>query len=151
MAKEQDPAQHEPSAPTGGESAASPTPDNVSAKPGVSDSAGVATQEQLHAMEQKVRRTGISFTWATVIVAIVLLVLMLIFILQNLNDVTVTFFGASGQLPLGVMLLFAAIGGAVLVAIVGVARLGQLRLNARQRRRASKRPRTGPTRPGKVT
>jgi uncharacterized integral membrane protein len=111
----------------------------------------VATQEQLHAMEQKVRRTGISFTWATVIVAIVLLVLMLIFILQNLNDVTVTFFGASGQLPLGVMLLFAAIGGAVLVAIVGVARLGQLRLNARQRRRASKRPRTGPTRPGKVT
>lgn len=97
-------------------------------------------------MERAVRRTGISFTWVAVIVSIILLVLMLIFILQNLRNVTVTFFGASGELPLGVMLLFAAIGGAVLVAIVGVARLGQLRLNARQRRRASKRPPRDPNR-----
>lgn len=70
-------------------------------------------------------------------VAIAVLVLLLIFILQNLRDVTVTYFGASGQLPLGVALLFAAIAGALVVAIVGVARLTQLRLNARRRRRAS--------------
>jgi len=73
-------------------------------------------------------------------------VLLLIFILENLRTVTVTYFGASGQLPLGVALLFAAIGGALLVAIVGVARLTQLRLNARRRRRAGTHPRNEPNR-----
>lgn len=53
--------------------------------------------------------------------------LLLIFILENLRAVTVTYFGASGPLPLGVALLFAAIGGALFAAMVGIARLTQLR------------------------
>lgn len=138
MAEEQDPAPREPDVAAVGEPAASTAAEPMPATPIVPASSDVATQKQLQEMERTVRRTGISFTWVAVIVSLILLVLMLIFILQNLRNVTVTFFGASGQLPLGVMLLFAAIGGAVLVAIVGVARLGQLRLNARQRRRASK-------------
>jgi uncharacterized integral membrane protein len=89
----------------------------------------------LQDVEQRARRTRISATWVGIIVAIVVLVLLLIFILENLRDVKVTYFGASGQLPLGVALLFAAIGGALLVAMVGVARLTQLRLNARRQRR----------------
>lgn len=93
-------------------------------------------------MEQRVRRTRVSATWVGIIISIVVLVLLLIFILENLRDVEVTFFGATGQLPLGVALIFAAIGGALLVAMVGVARLTQLRLNARQRRRASANPRS---------
>lgn len=106
------------------------------------DPAGVAPQDELQAIEQRVRRTRVSATWVGIIVAIVVLVLLLIFILENLGDVRVSYFGASGQLPLGVALLFAAIGGALLVAMVGVARLTQLRLNARRRRHASARTRS---------
>lgn len=91
----------------------------------------------MQAIEQRVRRTRISATWVGIVVAIVVLVLLLIFILENNRNVTLTYFGASGQLPLGVALLFAAIGGALLVAIVGVARLTQLGKNARRRRRAT--------------
>jgi len=106
-----------------------------------SEPVGVDSQEQLRVMEQQVRRTRISATWVAIVVAIVVLVLLLIFILENLRTVTVTYFGASGQLPLGVALLFAAIGGALLVSIIGMARLTQLRLNARRRRRVSTRAR----------
>jgi uncharacterized integral membrane protein len=109
-----------------------------------SEPAGGPPQEELQAIEQRVRRTRVSAAWVGIIVAIVVLVLLLIFILENLRDVTVTYFGASGQLPLGVALLFAAIGGALLVAMIGVARLTELRLNARRRRRASVHPRTEP-------
>jgi len=102
----------------------------------------VPPQDELQAMEQRVRRTRVSATWVGIIISTVVLVLLLIFILENLRDVKVTYFGATGQLPLGVALIFAAIGGALLVAMVGVARLNQLRLNARQRRRASANPRS---------
>ena len=108
--------------------------------------AGEDRHEELQTIEQQVRRTRISATWVAIMVAIVVLVLLLIFILQNLRNVTITYFGASGQLPLGVALLFAAIGGALIVAIVGVARLTQLRLNARRRQRASIQSRNTPRR-----
>jgi uncharacterized integral membrane protein len=73
------------------------------------------------------RRSRISGIWVTVIVATVLLVFLLVFILQNLLTVTVAFLGLSGELPLGVALLFAAIVGALLVILVGAARILQLR------------------------
>jgi uncharacterized integral membrane protein len=73
------------------------------------------------------RRSRISGVWVAVIVATVLLVFLLIFILQNLPTVTVTFLGLGGDLPLGVALLFAAIVGALLVILVGAARILQLR------------------------
>ncbi|MES2092989.1 MAG: lipopolysaccharide assembly protein LapA domain-containing protein [Actinomycetota bacterium] len=110
--------------------------------PRAPDPAVADVHDQMQAMENQVQRTRISATWVAIVIGIVVLVLLLIFILQNLRNVTVIFFGASGQLPLGVALLFATIGGALLVAIVGIARLTQLRLNARRRRRAGMRPRT---------
>jgi uncharacterized integral membrane protein len=73
------------------------------------------------------RRSRISGIWVTVIVATVLLVFLLVFILQNLLTVTVAFLGLAGELPLGVALLFAAIVGALLVILVGAARILQLR------------------------
>lgn len=101
-----------------------------------SDPVAVPPQEEPQATEPRERRTRISAAWVGILVAIVVLVLLLIFILENLRDVNVTYLGASGQLPLGVALLFAAIGGALMVAMAGVARLTQLRLHARQRRHA---------------
>ncbi|TVS98790.1 DUF1049 domain-containing protein, partial [Amycolatopsis bartoniae] len=72
-------------------------------------------------------RTRVSGTWVAVIVALVILVFLLIFILQNLATATVNFLGMSGSLPLAVAMLFSAIAGAVLVALIGAARILQLR------------------------
>ncbi|WP_407638804.1 LapA family protein [Allokutzneria albata] len=78
------------------------------------------------------RPTRISGTWVAVLVAIVVLIFLLVFILQNLTDVTIHFLGASFTWPLGVSLLFAAIAGAVLVALIGAARILQLRRQAKR-------------------
>jgi uncharacterized integral membrane protein len=55
------------------------------------------------------------------------LVLLLIFILQNTRSVKVTFFTASNTIPVGVALLFAAIGGLLLAGLVALLRIWQLR------------------------
>jgi uncharacterized integral membrane protein len=47
------------------------------------------------------------------------LLLLLIFILENGKQVSVTYFGAHGHLPLGVALLLAAVLGVLLVVIPG--------------------------------
>ena len=62
----------------------------------------------------------------------VVLLLLLIFILENTQRVKISYFGASGHLALGVALLLAAVGGALLVAILGAARISQLRRHARR-------------------
>ncbi|WP_329054549.1 lipopolysaccharide assembly protein LapA domain-containing protein [Amycolatopsis sp. NBC_01488] len=82
---------------------------------------------------RKPRPTRISGTWVAVIAGLVVLIVLLIFILQNLDSVTVHFFGADGSLPLAIAMLFSAIGGAVLVALIGGARILQLRKQARRR------------------
>ncbi|WP_307831789.1 lipopolysaccharide assembly protein LapA domain-containing protein [Prauserella cavernicola] len=67
-----------------------------------------------------------------VIVGVLLLVVLLIFILQNQDSVTVHFLGTSSTLPLAVALLLSVVGGAVLVAVLGVARILQLRRRVRK-------------------
>jgi uncharacterized integral membrane protein len=68
---------------------------------------------------------------AAIAFAFVLLLLM-IFILQNGQAAHVSFLGAHGQLPMGVALLLAAIFGVLLVALPGTARITQLRLLGRR-------------------
>lgn len=80
----------------------------------------------------KFKPTRVSGTWVAVIVAAIVLVFLLIFILQNLTSVTVHFIGVNGTLPLGVALLLATVAGALLVALVGGARILQLRRIARK-------------------
>jgi len=67
-----------------------------------------------------------------VIAAVLVLVLLLVFILENTRTVTISYFGASAHLALGVALLLAAVGGALLVGILGAARIAQLRRHARR-------------------
>jgi len=80
-------------------------------------------------------RTGIAF--GGLIAGAIVLILLLVFILENTESVKISFFGASGHLPLGVALLLAAIGGALLIGIVGTARILQLRRHVRRQRRTS--------------
>jgi uncharacterized integral membrane protein len=91
------------------------------------------------AAPKKLRPTRISGTWIAVLIAIVVLIFLLVFILQNGGNTTIYFLWGQASLPLGVALLFAAIGGAVLVAVVGAARILQLR---RQAKRLTGRPST---------
>lgn len=65
----------------------------------------------------------------------VVLLLLLIFILQNGQRTAVHFFGAHAQLPMGVALLLAAVFGVLLVTVQAtVRRVIQLRLSPRRDR-----------------
>jgi putative membrane protein len=70
--------------------------------------------------------------WTGVIAGAVILLLLLIFILENTQSVTISFLGADGDVPLGVALLLAAVGGALVVGLVGIARVVQLRRRAKR-------------------
>ena len=84
--------------------------------------------------QQKLEHTRTAGTWAAVVVATAALIVLLVFILQNLQLTTVTFLGLRGDLPVGVALLLAAAIGGLLVAFVGAARILQLRRTARRTR-----------------
>jgi uncharacterized integral membrane protein len=75
-------------------------------------------------------RSGV--LWTGAILSAIVLIFLLIFIVQNNVPVRITFLGASGTLPTGVALLFAAIAGLLLVAIPGGLRIMQLRRAARR-------------------
>ncbi len=89
--------------------------------------------------QHRVRSTRTSGSWTAVIAAIVVLLLLLIFILQNGQRIKIDYLGATGHLPLGVALLFAAVAGGILVALFGIARLVQLRRVAKRHSRADAR------------
>jgi uncharacterized integral membrane protein len=77
--------------------------------------------------EPGVKTTRSGMLWVGVILSAIVLVFLLIFILQNNVPVEINFLGASGTLPTGVALLFAAIAGLLLGAIPGGMRILQLR------------------------
>ncbi|BCW67404.1 hypothetical protein NicSoilB4_21670 [Arthrobacter sp. NicSoilB4] len=81
---------------------------------------------------RQVTRAGM--VWVAVASALVVLILLIAFILQNQEYVQVKFFGLQGSVPLGIALFIAAVGGGVLVAIAGAARIIQLRLAAHRAR-----------------
>ncbi len=64
------------------------------------------------------------------------LIVVLIFIIENAHAVTITFFGAHLRISLAVALLLAAIAGALIMAAAGTARITQLRMTMRRNRRA---------------
>ncbi|WP_233159506.1 lipopolysaccharide assembly protein LapA domain-containing protein [Pseudonocardia sp. MH-G8] len=80
-------------------------------------------------------RTGV--LWTGLILSALVLLLLLVFILQNSTPIRINFFTVSGTLPAGVALLLAAIAGLLLVAIPGGLRILQLR---RAARRSPRRP-----------
>ena len=83
----------------------------------------------------RIRRTRAGAAWVAAAMFAVILLLLLIFILENGHPVAISFFGARGRLPLGVALLLAAVLGVLLIAIPGTVRILQLRITARRHRR----------------
>jgi len=80
------------------------------------------------------KRSRISSLWVAFALFAVVLVLLLVFILENSQSVDISFFGAHGHLPLGVALLLAAVLGIVLVVIAWFARGVRVRAAAHRKR-----------------
>ncbi len=79
--------------------------------------------------------TRASAAWVATGISLLLLVMLIVFILQNSTRVEVHYLGLAGSLPVGMALLIAAVGAGVLVAIAGGARVTQLRRRVRRARR----------------
>jgi len=77
--------------------------------------------------------------WVASVLFAIILLLLLIFVLENGQSAEISFFGQHGHLPQGVALLLAAVSGILLVAIPGTARIIQLRLRDRRRSRRARR------------
>jgi uncharacterized integral membrane protein len=84
--------------------------------------------------ETKIPRTKTGVAYNSLIAGAIVLILLLVFILENTESVKISYFGIGFHMPLGVALLLAAIAGALIVGIVGTARIVQLRRHARRRR-----------------
>jgi uncharacterized integral membrane protein len=81
-----------------------------------------------------VSHTRTSAAWLGVCVAAAVLVVLVIFMLQNTGSVEISFLWLHGSLPLAMALLIAALGAAILTMSVGVARITQLRRRYRRDR-----------------
>jgi lipopolysaccharide assembly protein A len=89
--------------------------------------------------QHKIKPTRISGLWIAVTFFAVILLLLLIFILQNGTKVDIAYMGVHGHIPLGVALLMAAVCGVLLTILAGAARISQLRTVARRHRKADAR------------
>ena len=111
-----------------------PTPSDRGGPVGKTSGVGGKTSgvggKSLDADGHRHSRTG--GAWVSAVVALVVLIFLLIFILQNSNPASVKFLGFAGSLQLGIAMLFAAIAGALVVALLGTIRILQLRSRARK-------------------
>ena len=94
--------------------------------------------EDVRAAMPIAKRTRVSTAWVGAVLAALLLVLLLVFILQNGSKVPVNFLWLTGHLPLGVALLFAAVGGVLLMGLIAGARVVQLRVAAHRVEKAAR-------------
>ncbi len=94
-----------------------------------------ATATPGHPAPTRVTRAAV--IWSAVAVSLVVLVLLIIFFIQNQDMVAVKFLGFEGRLAQGVAFFIAAVGGGILVAIAGGARILQLRHGEKRRRKVT--------------
>ena len=105
---------------------------------------GAAQQAAGPPRHRALRRTRMGGVWVGLALSAVVLLLLLIFILENEHRVDIAYFGAHGHLPLGVALLLAAVAGALLVLIPGTVRIVQLRRTARRHHAAAQQASSAP-------
>jgi uncharacterized integral membrane protein len=74
----------------------------------------------------RVRRTRAGGIWVGLIASAIVLIVLLVFILQNSQTVVIHFLGFSGHLSFAVAMLIAAVCGLLLVATPGTVRIMQL-------------------------
>jgi lipopolysaccharide assembly protein A len=77
------------------------------------------------------RPTRISSLHVGLITAAILLVLLVVFLIQNAHTVEIHFLGAHVRVSLAVAMLAAAVAGALITGAAGTARIAQLRRSRR--------------------
>ena len=83
--------------------------------------------EPTPAQPTKVKGSIAASTWIALIIGFLLLILLIVFILQNQQSVELNIFAWSGAFPAGVAFLLFAIGGALFMALIGGWRMLELR------------------------
>lgn len=77
--------------------------------------------------------------WVGLVLGALVTILLLVFIVQNSDSAEVQYFGWTFMLPLGVLVLFAAIAGALIMALFAGFRILQLRMRAHKARKLTTR------------
>lgn len=70
--------------------------------------------------------------WSALIAGFLVLIVLLVFVTQNTSPVDLAFLTWTWSLPTGVAILLAAISGGLVTALVGTARIFQLRRAAKK-------------------
>jgi uncharacterized integral membrane protein len=81
---------------------------------------------------EKVPFTKTAAAWWALIVGVLILIVLLIFIAQNLDSTTIKFLGWQWIAPTGIAFLVAAICGSLITVLAGAARIIQLRRVAKK-------------------
>lgn len=95
-----------------------------------------AKKQPAKAPSTKVKGSIAGGTWVALIFGFLFLIALLIFILQNDEQVAIEFLTWKSTLPVGVGFLFAAIGGALVMALVGGWRMLELRRQLKRSKKA---------------
>jgi putative membrane protein len=121
-----------------------PAEEPAAAPNGVAASSGARGPQP----QSRKRPTRISSLHVGLITAAILLVLLVVFLVQNAHTVEIHFLGAHLRVSLAVAMLSAAVAGALITGAAGTARIAQLRRSRRRSgpaadgRSAEPRPRT---------
>ena len=97
-----------------------------------------ATTERTPKVTEEVPTAGGGKTagvWIALILGAIVLVMLLIFVIQNNTPAAFVYFATEFQLPLGVAMLLAAIAGALVMALVGSVRMMQMSWTIRKLRK----------------
>ncbi|BBW99890.1 hypothetical protein BST36_19710 [Mycolicibacterium moriokaense] len=92
--------------------------------------------EYLVKPESALKFTRAAALWAALIAGFLILIVLLVFIMQNTESTTIHFFVWEWNLPVGVAILLAAVCGGLLTVAVGTARIVQLRRAAKRNLKA---------------
>lgn len=110
----------------------SPDPPSMDFGKGTPPDPTATAGEYLVRPESAVKFTRAAALWAALITGFVILIVLLVFIMQNTDSTTISFFAWQWHLPVGVAILLAAVCGGLLTVAVGTARIVQLRRAAKK-------------------
>jgi uncharacterized integral membrane protein len=86
--------------------------------------------------ESAVKFTRAAALWSAMIGGFVILILLLVFIMQNTGSTTIHLFAWEWKLPVGVAILLAAVCGGLVTVAAGTTRIIQLRRAAKRNLKA---------------
>ena len=110
-----------------------PPPLGEPARPEPDPPAGAKPEPRTTPADDPLRRSRTSMVWLATIGLGLVLILLVVLILQNTQQVKVSFLWWEGTPPLAAALLIAAAGGILVTAIAGSLRILQLRRRVKRR------------------